>query len=40
MDDEFEPLEMYEASHEESVEAINDANSNRRKRGAIPVAWF
>jgi hypothetical protein len=39
-DDEFKPLKMYEASREESVEAINDANSIRRNRGAISVARF
>jgi len=40
MDDEFEPLEMYQASREEIIDAIQDTNSNRKKRGAISVAKF
>lgn len=40
MDDEFEPLEMYQASREEIIDAVEDANSNRKKRGAISVAKF
>ena len=40
MDEEFEPLEMYEASREEIEEAMEDSNSRRAKRGAISVAKF
>ena len=40
MDDEFEPLEMYQASREEIIAAVEDANSNRKKRGALSVAKF
>ena len=40
MDHEFEPLEMYEASREDIIDAALDANSNRKKRGAISVAKF
>jgi len=40
MDDEFEPLEMYQASREEICDAVEGANSNRKKRGAISVAKF
>ena len=40
MDDEFEPLEMYEASRDEIIEAINNTNSRRKKRGALSVAKF
>ena len=39
MDDEFEPLEMYEASRDEVIEAIS-GNSSRKKRGALSVAKF
>ena len=39
MDDEFEPLEMYQASREEILEAISKS-SKRNKRGAISVAKF
>jgi len=40
MDDEFEPLEMYQASREEIIEAVHDANTQRKKRGALSVAKF
>lgn len=40
MDDDFEPLEMYEVSRDEVIEAINGANSSRKKRGALSVAKF
>ena len=40
MDDDFEPIEMYEASRDEVIEAINGANSSRKKRGALSVAKF
>lgn len=40
MDNDFEPMEMYEASREEIVDAVLDSNSNRKKRGAISVAKF
>ena len=40
MDDAFEPLEMYQASREEIIDAIQDANTQRKKRGALSVAKF
>ena len=40
MNDEFEPLEMYQASREEIIEAAQDANTQRKKRGALSVAKF
>ena len=40
MDDEFEPLEMYEVSRDDVVEAINGSSSKRKKRGALSVAKF
>jgi len=40
MDDEFEPLEMYQASREEIIDAAQDANTQRKKRGALSVAKF
>lgn len=40
MDNEFEPMEMYEASREDIIDAAVDTNSNRKKRGAISVAKF
>lgn len=40
MDDEFEALEMYEASRDEIIEAINGSSSGRKRRGALSVAKF
>jgi len=40
MDEEFEPLEMYEATRDEVIDAISDTNSHRKKRGALSVAKF
>ena len=40
MDDEFEPLEMYEASRDEIEQAIQGSSNSRKKRGAISVAKF
>ena len=40
MDEDFEPLEMYEATREDIVEALAGASSGRKKRGAISVAKF
>ena len=40
MDDAFEPLEMYEATREDIVGAIEGANGKRSKRGALSVAKF
>ena len=39
MDDEFQPLEMYQATREEILEAISDGGSQNR-RGAISVSKF
>ncbi len=38
MDDDFEPLEMYQATREEILESTS--NLNQKKRGAISVAKF
>jgi hypothetical protein len=40
MDDAFEPLEMYEATREDIIGAIEGANGKRSKRGALSVAKF
>ena len=40
MDEDFEPVEMYQASREEIIDAIDTASSRRAKRGAISVAKF
>ena len=40
MNNDFEPMEMYEASHQEITEAISGSDSKRAKRGAISVAKF
>ncbi|MCG6938440.1 MAG: hypothetical protein LJE83_09770 [Gammaproteobacteria bacterium] len=40
MDNKFEPLEMYQASREEILEATSKSNSTRSKRGAISVTKF
>jgi len=40
MDDDFEPLEMYQASREEIIEALSTANKSRGNRGAVSVAKF
>jgi hypothetical protein len=40
MDDDFEPLEMYQASREEIIEALSAANKKRGNRGAVSVAKF
>lgn len=39
MNDDFQPLEMYQATREEIIEALNP-DSSRSKRGAISVAKF
>ena len=40
MDEAFEPLEMYQLTREEVIEATASPNKNRKKRGAISVAKF
>jgi len=41
MDDNYEPLEIYEAKRQDIVQEYgNDANSSRKKRGAMSVAKF
>lgn len=40
MDNEFEPLEMYQASRNEILEAMSASSNNRNKRGAISIAKF
>jgi len=40
MDNEFEPMEMYQLSRDEVIEALPSSNDKRGKRGAISVAKF
>lgn len=41
MNSDFEPVEMYQASREDIVQALaENTNNNRKKRGAISVAKF
>ena len=40
MDNEFEPLEMYQASREEIINALSKVGGKNSKRGAISVAKF
>jgi len=40
MNNELEPLEMYQVSREEIFEATSKSNTNRKKRGAVSVAKF
>ena len=40
MDEDFEPTEMYEATRDDIIEAMEGGSSNRKKRGAISVAKF
>lgn len=40
MNNEFEPLEMYQLDHEEVAEALANSSEKRGKRGAISVAKF
>jgi len=40
LDANFEPYEMYEASREEILNALQDASGKRSKRGAMSVAKF
>lgn len=40
MDNDFQPLEMYQATREEILEALSDATSSKNRRGAISVARF
>lgn len=40
MDNDFQPLEMYEATREEILDALSDSTSSQNRRGAISVARF
>lgn len=40
MDEDYEPTEIYEADHADVVEAINESDSKRAKRGAMSLAKF
>lgn len=40
MDNDFEPLEMYQATREEVLQALSKTSNNRGKRGAVSVAKF
>lgn len=40
MDNAFEPLEMYQLTHAELLEALSSGSKKRSKRGAISVAKF
>jgi len=40
MDNEFEPIEMYQLERKDVIEALPDSKDKRGKRGAISVAKF
>ena len=40
LDERYEPLEIYQASHEVIADAMQDSESKRSKRGAMSVAKF
>ena len=40
MDENYEPLEIYEAERDDVLEATEKTSSNRSKRGAVSVAKF
>ncbi len=40
MDADYEPFEIYEASREEILEALDETSSKRARRGAMSVARF
>ena len=40
MDENYEPVEIYEAERDDVVEAMDKTSSNRSKRGAVSVARF
>jgi len=40
MNNEFEPVEMYQLAHDDVADALNGASEKRGKRGAISVAKF
>lgn len=40
MDEDYEPTEIYEADRADVVEAINESDSKRAKRGAMSLAKF
>lgn len=39
-DDEYQPIEIFYASKQIIQEALNDRESNRKKRGAMSIAQF
>lgn len=40
MDENYDPVEIYEAERNEVLEAMDKTSSNRNKRGAVSVARF
>lgn len=40
MDDDFEPIEIYEAERQTIIDAMAEQSSSRKKRGAMSVAKF
>ena len=40
MDNDFQPLEMYQAKRAEIQQTLSDPSSSKNKRGAISVARF
>ena len=40
MDNNFQPLEMYQATREAIIEALSSSTNSRNRRGAISVARF
>jgi len=40
MDQDYEPVEIYEAERDDVLEAVDKSSNNRSKRGAVSVAKF
>jgi len=40
MDENYDPIEIYEAERDDLLEAVDKTSSNRSKRGAVSVAKF
>lgn len=40
MNEQYEPLEIYEADREKIIEAVSNTSTKRRNRGALSVAKF
>jgi len=40
LNEDYEPMEIYEAAHDNILEVVSHSNSNRRNRGAMSVSKF